>query len=159
MQGDVSPQKNSLDGGKRNSMKKTLHSILTVFLSMVLLCTGVLPAFAVDEGVSTYMTNCDTTSMSFTVVDGEAHFAVTYYAREDTFTQAKLTVQIQKKFLVFFWKDVADEWVGYCTDLDGLFADSIPVDQTGTYRAIFKLEIFGTTDTDVIEDTINSVAS
>lgn len=140
-------------------MKKTLYSLLTVILSMIILCTGVMPAFATDEGVSTYMTNCANASMNFTVVDGQAHFAVTYYARPATFTQAKLTVQIQKKFLAFFWKDVADEWVGYSTDLEGLFADTIPVDATGTYRAIFKLEVFGTTDTDVIEETINSVAS
>ena len=141
-------------------MKKTLHSLLTVVLSMILLCTGVLPAFAADEDISTRMTNCDTTSMSFTVVDGEASFFTSYNAKPATFTQAKLTVQIQKKFLAFFWKDVADEWVGYSTDLYGIFADTIPVDATGTYRAVFKLEIFGTTgDTDVIEETINSVAS
>ena len=140
-------------------MKRTLHSLLTFVLSMTILCTGVIPAFASNEGVSTCLANCYNTSMNFTVVDGEAHFGVTYYAKEATFTQAKLTVQIQKKFLAFFWKDVADEWVGYCTDLDGVFVDAIPVDQTGTYRAIFKLEIFGTTDTDVIEETINSVAS
>ena len=140
-------------------MKKTLHSLLSVLLTMVILCASVLPAFAVDEGASTYMTNCAHASMNFTVVDGEAHFAVTYYAREATFTQAKLTVQIQKKFLLFFWKDVAEEWVGYSTDLEGMFVDAIPVDATGTYRAIFKLEVFGTTTTDVIEDTINSVAS
>ena len=140
-------------------MKKTLRSLLSVLLTMVILCTGVLSAFAADDGASTYLTNCANATMTFTVVDGVAHFGVTYYAREATFTQAKLTVQIQKKFLLFFWKDVAEEWVGYCTDLDGVFADSIPVDATGTYRAIFKLEVFGTTTTDVIEDTINSVAS
>lgn len=140
-------------------MKKTLHSLLLVLLTMVILCTGVLPAFAVDEGVSTCMTNCAGANMSFGVVDGEASFTVTYYAKEATFIQAKLTVQIQKKFLGVFWKDAADEWVGYCTDLDGLFAATIPVDATGTYRAIFKLEIFGTSDIDVIEETIKCTAT
>ena len=140
-------------------MKKTFHTLLTVLLTMIILCTGVLPAFATDEGISTYMTNCIDSSMSFTVVDGQAHFAVTYDARASTFTQAKLTVQIQKKFLGFFWRDAADEWVGYCTDLDGMFAATIPVDGSGTYRAIFTLEVFGTGDTDVIEETIKCTAS
>ena len=140
-------------------MKKTLRSLITVLLTMSILFVGVLSAFATDESASTYLTNCSHANMNFTVVDGEAHFAVTYYAREATFTQAKLTVQIQKKFLAFFWKDAAEEWVGYCTDLDGLFADTIPVDATGTYRAVFKLEVFGTTTTDVIEDTIKCTAS
>ena len=140
-------------------MKRTLHALLTVLLTMIILCTGVLPAFAADEGISTYMTNCIDSSMSFTVVDGQAHFAVTYDARASTFTQAKLTVQIQKKFLGFFWRDAADKWVGYCTDLDGMFAATIPVDGSGTYRAIFTLEVFGTGDTDVIEETIKCTAS
>ena len=140
-------------------MKKTLHSVLSVLLTMIILCTGVLPAFAVDDGASTYMTNCAGANMSFTVVDGEASFYVSYAARAATFTQAKLTVQIQKKFLAFFWKDVADEWIGYSTDLNGIFAETIPVDATGTYRAIIKLEVFGTTDTDVIEETIKCTAS
>lgn len=140
-------------------MKKTRLALLTVLLTMVILCTGVLPAFAVDEGVSTRMTNCSTTSMSFTVVDGEAHFYVSYVAREATFSHAKLTVQIQKRTLGLFWRDVTDEWIAYRLELDGVFANTIPVDATGTYRAIFKLEIVGTTTTDVIEETINSVAS
>ena len=97
--------------------------------------------------------------MSFTVVDGDASFYVSYEARAATFTQAKLTVQIQKKFLGFFWRDAADEWVGYCTDLSGFFAATIPVDGSGTYRAILTLEVFGTGDTDVIEETIKCTAS
>lgn len=140
-------------------MKKTFRTLLLVLLTLIILCSSVLHAFATDEGISTRMTNCDTCSMSFTVVDGMAHFAVSYYAKEATFSHAKLTVQIQKKFLGFFWKDVTDPWIAYRLELDGVFANTIPVDATGTYRAIFKLEVVGTTDTDVIEETINSVAS
>ena len=140
-------------------MKKPIHTLLVVFLTMIILCTGILPAFATDEGISTYMTNCIDASMSFTVVDGNASFYVSYAAREATFSHAKLTVQIQKKFLGFFWKDVTDPWIAYRLEFDDFFANTIPVDATGTYRAIFKLEVVGTTDTDVIEETINSVAS
>lgn len=140
-------------------MKKTFHLLLSVLLTLIILCSSVLPAFATDEGISTYMTNCAGSSMSFTVVDGMAHFAVTYAAREATFSHAKLTVQIQKKYLGFFWKDVTDPWIAYRLELDGVFANTIPVDATGTYRAIFKLEVVGTTDTDVIEETIKCTAS
>ena len=140
-------------------MKKTLHLLLTVLLTLFILCTAVLPAFATDESISPYMTNCIDASMSFAVIDGEATFCVTYDAREATFSHAKLTVQIQKKYLGFFWKDVADEWIAYRLELDGLFTNTIPVDATGTYRAIFKLEVVGTTDTDVIEETIKCTAS
>ena len=140
-------------------MKKLFSPLLVVLLTMSILFSSALHAFASDEGVSTYLTNCTNANMSFLVTDGEANFVVTYYAREATFTHAKLTVQIQKKFLGLFWRDAADEWVGYSSELDGVFADTIPVDATGTYRAIFKLQVFGTTATDVIEETIKCTAS
>jgi len=39
----------------------------------------------------------------FRVLDpGEAHVGVTYNAKSDVFTQAKVTVKIQKKFLGLF---------------------------------------------------------
>ena len=136
-------------------MKKLSRILLTAFLVATILCTSVVPAFSADEGTSTYLTNCYETSMSFGVANGEASFFVSYTGRASSFTQAKLTVQVQKKFLGIFWRDAADEWVGYNTDLDSEFYDSIPVDGTGTYRAVFKLEVFGSTGvTDVIEDTI-----
>ena len=140
-------------------MKKPIHTLLVVFLTMIILCTGILPAFATDEGISTYMTNCIDASMSFTVVDGNASFYVSYYAREATFSHAKLTVQIQKKFLGFFWKDVTDPWIAYRLEPDDFFAATLLVDGSGTYRAIFKLEVVGTTDTDVIEEAIKGTAS
>lgn len=137
-------------------MKKTMKLMLHMFLTCVLLCTCVLSSFAETGGITPRWTNTSDTTMSFTVVDGEAFFYVSYEAREDTFLQAKLTVQIQKKVLGLFWKDVADEWVGYSTDVGGYFYDYIPINGTGTYQAIFKLTIYGNQGiADVIEDTID----
>ena len=135
-------------------MKRLFRAILSVILSTAILFVSTLPIMATSNESSTYLTNCSSVSMNFTIANDEANFFVSYIAREDTFTQAKLTVQIQKKFLGLFWRDAADEWIGYCTDLRGNMYDYIPVDGTGTYRAVIKLEVIGTTDTDVIEDTI-----
>lgn len=136
-------------------MKKVCRSWLSVFLVVVMLCLFSVSAFATDGGMSARLTNCITTSMSFGVANGYASFFVSYTGREATFTQAKLTVQIQKKFLGLFWRDAADEWVGYNSQLISEMYDDIPIDGTGTYRAVFKLEVFGSTGvTDVIEDTI-----
>ena len=136
-------------------MKSACRVGFSVFLAIVMVCMSVIPSFATDDGISTYLTNCYEATMTFGVADGEASIYVSYTGRSSTFTQAKLTVQIQKKFLGLFWRDAADEWVGYCTDVDGYFYDDIPIDGTGTYRAVFKLEVFGSTGvTDVIEDTI-----
>ena len=86
---------------------------------------------------------------------------VDYFAKSAVFTEAKLTVKIQKRFLAFFWNTVDigepnNEWVAYSTDVDGRFYNYFPVDGKGTYRAIFTVEISGTSgETDIIEETIN----
>lgn len=150
-------------------MKKKFSLLFAALLSALLLCTSVLPAYAtpainsesnvatvnVATGISPRLTNCVTASFSFGVTQaGDATFYVSYEGY-DTFTYAKLTVEVQKKFLGLFWTDV-DEWTGYCYDKSGMFYDSVPADGTGTYRALFTLEVYGTTGVvDVIEDEID----
>lgn len=139
-------------------MKKVCCSVLSMFLAVVVLCMSTTAVFATEEGISPYYTNCDDTSMSFGVSEGVASFFVSYTGREGTFTRAKLTVQIQKKFLGLFWRDVADEWVGENTEIEGYFLENIPVDGHGTYRAVFTLDMHGNTGrVDVIEDTIEYI--
>ena len=113
------------------------------------------------RNVSPRLTNCYQCIFTFQVLDpSEAHVGVTYAAKADVFTQAKLTVKIQKKFLLLFWQTVDigttnDEWVAYSSAINGQFYNYFPVDGTGTYRAVFSLEMSGTTGVvDVIEDTI-----
>lgn len=116
---------------------------------------SVIPSFAGNEGITPRWTNTSDTTMSFVVDDGQANFYVSYVAYTSTFSQAQLRVQIQKRVLGLFWRNVGDEWVGYSTALRGDFYDYIPVDGKGTYRANFTLTVYGTQGaTDVIEDTI-----
>jgi hypothetical protein len=94
------------------------------------------------------------------VIDpGVADFMVSYNGNPDTFMVAKLTVTFEKRFLGAFWRTVDiglenNEWVEYNTDLRGDFYDDVTLDGTGTYRANFKLEIFGPDTVDVIEETM-----
>ena len=154
-------------GGKyifeRSFMKKR---ILTFILCITLLLCGNiggLDVFAVDEEsvITPRFTNTNQCSFTFQVLEpGEAHVAVTYNAKRDVFTEAKLTVKIQKRFLLLFWNTVDigepnNEWVTYSSEVNGNFYNYFPVDGTGTYRAVFTLEISGTSgETDIIEDTI-----
>lgn len=144
-------------------MKKKL---LTFILCFTLLLSGNIGGsnvFAVDteSGITPRFTNTNQCDFTFQVLDpGEAHVAVTYNAKRDVFTEAKLTVKIQKRFLAFFWNTVDigepnNEWVAYSNEIIGDFYNYFPVDGTGTYRAVFTLEISGTSgETDIIDDTI-----
>ena len=139
-------------------MKKTL--ILILILSMLFITS--IGSFTVSaEAVSPRYSNCNQSKFYFNVLDpGEAHISVTYNAKADVFTYAKLTVKIQKKFLALFWKTVDigttdNEWISYSYDVNGQFYNYFTVNGTGTYRAVFCLEIYGTSGVvDTIEDTI-----
>ena len=145
-------------------MRKKVKTMLTVIMSVLMLWCGCMSVHAstIDSGVAPCLDNCHDVAISFSVIDpGVANFVVSYNGNEETFTQAKLTVTFQKRFLGLFWRTVDigtenNEWVGYCSDLQGDFYDTITMDGTGTYRANFKLEIYGTSGTtDVIEETMS----
>lgn len=142
-------------------MKRRFTIIWLFILAFILLFANVSSVFAANEGVAPRWSNCNKYTFSFNVLDpGEAHISVSYIAESGVFVQAKSTVKIQKKFLGLFWTTVDigttnDEWVEYCTDVYGDLYNYFPVSGTGTYRAVFKLEITGTNGSvDVIEDTI-----
>ena len=132
----------------------------------MLLCGNIgclnVSALDAESGITPRFTNTNECSFTFQVLaPGEAHVAVGYNAKSAVFTEAKLTVKIQKRFLAFFWNTVDigepnNEWVAYSYDTEGDFYNYFPVDGKGTYRAIFTVEISGTSGvTDVLEETIN----
>ena len=143
-------------------MKKRL---LTLFLVLSMLFVTVISGFTISvsaaNDISPRFTNCNQCDFTFAILEpGEAHVLVTYYAKTDVFVQAKLTVKIQKKFLGLFWRDVDigmtdNKWIEYSYDVDGQFYNYFPADGTGTYRAVFLLEMHGTTGvSDTIEETL-----
>lgn len=155
-------------------MKKTILMIITMMFVFTMMFSNASVVYAIDDiNASSYTSsyssseavpywdNCNKCSFSFNVLDpGEAHVNVSYVAESSVFVQAKSTVKIQKKFLGLFWRTVDigetnNEWVEYCTDVYGDLYNCFTVDGTGTYRAVFTLEITGTDGSvDVIEDTI-----
>ncbi|MBR2313001.1 MAG: hypothetical protein IKA46_06910 [Clostridia bacterium] len=156
-------------------MQRKFFAIALMLLAMVMLLTtsvaaiessaSELPSRAMigekEEEIVPYWNNTNTCTFNFAVLDpGTAYVEAIYSAKAEAFTQAKLTVKIQKRFLGVFWKTVDigltdDEWISYCYDRNGEFYNSFAADGTGTYRAVFALEISGTGgETDVIERTI-----
>ena len=145
-------------------MKNKVRKLSCICIASILMCFGmIVPAFANDlpSKVTPRYSHCWDYSTSFTVTDPDtAYLVVRYNAIRDSFREAKITVQIQKRFLGLFWKTVDigytnDEWVAYSTDVNGYFNNTFTVDGKGTYRANITLEIKGNNGTsDVIEDTI-----
>lgn len=145
-------------------MKKCVFAISLFALCLALMIPTVVPVNAATSfEIVPYWDNTDQFTFNFEVyAPGTAYVEATYAAKAEVFTQAKITVKIQKRFLGVFWKtvDIGEpnkEWVAYSNAVSGVFQNSFAVDGTGTYRAVFTLEIFssgGTTD--VIEDTMET---
>ena len=147
-------------------MKKRIK-IASLFLICMLLMHCSITTYAAENyndsrgHVAPNFLNCSKCVVTFTVADpNTAYVGVTYNAYPDTFAQAKVTVQIQKRFLGLFWKTVDigysnNEWVDYSNAVNGYFYNSFVIDGTGTYRANFVVEIKGIDGSvDVIEDSI-----
>lgn len=139
-------------------MKKTTSLILAVVMIITMFSTAALTCSA--EEPTPRLSNLNECSLSFVIDSGKAHVAVAYTGMVDTFTQIKATVKIQKRFLMVFWNDVDigepnNEWVATSTDSDGCLIGEFDITKSGTYRAVFTIEVYGTGgEVDVIEDTI-----
>lgn len=139
-------------------MRRTFRVVFPLFMVIVLLCTSIMPVYAEETGVSPRFTNCNTVSTSFTVTQNVAELTVTYTGRADTFTYARLNFQVQKKVLGLFWTDVGEEQEVKNYDRIGAFVVSQTANGSGTYRAVFKLRVYGNLgEIDVIEDTIEVI--
>ena len=144
-------------------MKQSVKTIISILLTILLLWCGCTATYAseTDAGIAPCLDYAYDFSMAFVVIDpGVADFFVSYNGNPNTFMVAKLTVTFEKRVLGVFWRTVEigtenNEWIGYNADLQGDFYDNVTLDGTGTYRANFRLQIYGADSSDVIEKTMS----
>lgn len=136
---------------------KKLTKFLTLLLTVATLCTGILPFLAsAADSITPYYSNTNNCYCYFVAAEGTAEAAVMYNAKSDVFSYATVAVKIQKRFLGIFWSTV-DEWEETCYDVNGYVENSTALEDTGTYRAVFTVEIYGKDGSvDTIEDKITS---
>ena len=139
-------------------MKKKLKLWLLFLVTGIMLLAYAIPAYAEDSGISPRLTNMDTSTMHFAVIDNKSEIYVSYIGRSSTFLRAEVHVKIEKKFLLLFWKDVS-EWSSTSTEVIDYFANSSPADGSGHYRATITLTVYGSGGVnDVIENVIETQA-
>ena len=136
---------------------KTKMKIAALFLlTGIMLLMYAMPAFATE--INPRLTNIDSATTTFGVVNNTAEVVVDYTGRASNFSRAEVSVKIEKKFLLLFWKDIA-EWTDTCTDVNGFIVGTCTADGSGTYRATITLTIYGKNGVnDVIEDVIETKA-
>lgn len=157
--------------------RKVLHA-LSIVLMCIMVMTNVaeVNAVAVNEANGTMYSidnsaneiapcseSITQSSFRFTISDtGTASIRIIYEADGSNFSQAKVTVKLQKRVLGLFWTtvDIGETdnlWVDYSSDSSGIFSFSTGLGDEGTYRAVITLEVTTTSGTtDVIEDKVQA---
>ena len=133
-------------------MKKVVAIILCAIL---LVCGFETIAFASNTNslVMPRYNNTVFVDSSFGIDNGEAIALVSYIGYPGITTGARITIQLQKRNLLVFWKDVAS-WEDVSYGTEGAFEHSYPV-SSGTYRVKIRYEISGSGGaTDVIEEEL-----
>lgn len=139
--------------------------IISKKIWMILLCISLvfcltIPAFAVNARLSHGVSAITLFGITST---GMAEVSVDYQGNRTTYTSVTVETYIQKRTLGFIWTKVDNgeenkTWVDTSTEEIGDFVHHLQLDNTGTYRAVFKITFSGTgAADDVIEDTIEDV--
>lgn len=141
-----------------------MKKLLSLLLCGLMLFASVLPVYAANGGndpIVPYMNNANRYQHTFAVSSsGEAMVKVDYVGKESAFTSITVETYIQKKTLGLFWTKVDNgeannTWVDTSTALSGTFTHSLQLENTGEYRAVFKITFSGTGGADdVIEKTL-----
>ena len=137
-------------------MKKNTKAFFIISLALIM-CLSSLPVFAseADAGIAPCLSHMGGGSFTFSATESGGNVVVTYEGY-DSFVQARVTVKLQKRFLLVFWSDV-DAWTTTSTELLGFLSHTFALEGKGTYKATMTLEVTGTDGTvDVITDSIES---
>ncbi len=134
-----------------------MKRIILICLSIVMLI-GVFVNTAGASDVMPCFNNTSSVIDSFGInSNGKATVAVDYSGY--TSSSATITVKLQKKFLIFFWKDVDigqpdNTWTDYVYGTDFTKEYTHYLSDTGKYRAIITYTVSGVGGPDdVIEHT------
>ena len=134
--------------------------IFMVIVSVFLVSSLVVPVFALGARLS-HGVSAD---LLFGITDtGMAEVSVEYQGNGTSFTSATVEIYIQKRTLGFIWTkvdngEVNKTWIDTSTERDDYFVHHLQLEDTGTYRAVFKITFSGIgAEDDVITEKFECV--
>lgn len=129
-----------------------MKKFISILIFCAIICSlGCTTVSAANDGIMPRFNNVAGTEVDFLIdSNGNANVIVGYSGYEGITTGAKITILLEKKTFIFFWKDV-EEWVITSNECYGNFVRSCSV-SSGDYRVTVTFEISGSGGaTDVYE--------
>ena len=139
-----------MKGGEK--MRKII-AILTC--AVILIGAFSSTVLAADESteIMPRLNNVASVGSSFTIIDGTAYISTSYMGYPGITSSVRITIELQKRNLLVFWKDVT-QWVVVSYEEDDFFEHTYQV-ESGTYRVRITYEVSGNGGTtDVIEEVL-----
>ena len=140
---------------------KKLTKLFFAILLIATMCLTNVTAFANEvqtndnEGIMPCLDHTVSHNFSFAASSSGGSVSISYYG-DYTFSRAEITVKIEKRNLLLFWKDIY-EFSVTSTDVNGYIYRLCPLDGSGNYRATMTLTVYGTNGTSDSEtETVTS---
>ena len=143
-------------------MKRNIFKTITSIILICIMSVNGLTFYTSAEGISPRYANISDYDVNFYIPSGGMSQTVINYTAIGTFTQAKISIEVQKKTMLFFWTTVDigmsdNVWRTTSTNPTGFVTYRLQLSETGTYRAIVTIEFMGSSGvTDTIEKTIEA---
>ena len=136
--------------------KKFFVAMLSVFLVVNMVVPSYAAEARLNHGVMA--------DLVFGITDtGMAEASIDYHGNGTSFTNVRIETYIQKRTLGLIWIKVDNgetdkTWVDISSEVTGYFVHHLQLDETGTYRAVFKITFSGTgAEDDVITEKMQDV--
>lgn len=140
---------------------KKITKLFFAILLIATMCLTSVTTFASEggtnenEGIAPCLDNTANYTLSFVATSSGGEILVTYLG-DSSFSRAEVTVKIEKRNLLVFWKDIYEFSVS-STDVNASIYRLCPLDGSGNYRATITLTIYGTDgSSDSVTKTIKS---
>ena len=121
---------------------------LCLIFALIFTLSAFLSPSVLADDISLFNNNTDMTITRFTISDtGEARVLAEYSGYPNVTTGATITVKIEKRNLLVFWKEVVND-VYYFREESHAETFVYQLEKTGTYRCTVDYLISGTGGTD-----------
>lgn len=126
-------------------MLKRLIALLLTLSALAVPCYADAPT-TMDDGIMPALDSVETVVQSFTISStGLATVYMRYFGTVDL-TTITFETKLQKKFLFFFWGDVANgepdhTWVDTKKTTNGSVTHTLQLTEKGTYRAVTDITV------------------
>ena len=123
-----------------------MKKLIAFLVCMSIVCAVfAMTVFATTEAISPFANNTSDCICALNINSyGHATMTVSCYAYQSIVTNTKITIQLQKKFLGLFWRNVDGQYWEYTSSqVNYSYQNTVQLSDTGKYRIVVNFTVYG----------------